>query len=139
MKNKERIERICDDLKELWLQESELRFGQLIYTLLNKLKKEDIFNIPDEEWRSVIRNQLNEHDEDYHRMIKHIVGYDLILPYEDTGISYEILKNALSSGYSLDEIKGVYETYDSSDGIQNMVTFEEFITIAIAMKNSTLK
>jgi hypothetical protein len=54
LRDKERIERICDKFKELWLQESELRFGQLIYIISNNLNKTDIFNIEDEEWENMI-------------------------------------------------------------------------------------
>ena len=62
MRDINRIPVILDKFKILWAsdQSSDLRFGQLVYILSQKLGKDDIFNIEDDEWVKVIDEMLKE-------------------------------------------------------------------------------
>jgi hypothetical protein len=60
MRNKDRINPFLNQLKKLWLKEPDLRFGQVICLLQNKMNKDDIFYPEDKEWERTINELLKE-------------------------------------------------------------------------------
>lgn len=49
MRDKNRIKPFLEQLEQLWLQNPDLRFGQLIHLLANEIGR-DIFFPEEEEW-----------------------------------------------------------------------------------------
>ncbi len=60
MRNKDRIKPFLNQLEILWLKEPDLRFGQVICLLQNKMNKDDIFYPEDGEWEKAISNLNKE-------------------------------------------------------------------------------
>lgn len=59
MRNPERIDKICDKLKEVWKNKyPDLRFGQLMYNLFYNIG--DPFYIEDREMLSLIDKYLDD-------------------------------------------------------------------------------
>jgi uncharacterized protein YihD (DUF1040 family) len=50
MRDKARIEPFLKKLQLVWEKNSDLRFGQLIYTVAHKLEGDDIFFPEENEW-----------------------------------------------------------------------------------------
>jgi len=59
MRNKERIEPFLKEVSELWKDMPDLRFGQIIYMLADKLGR-DIFFQEEDEWLKAIEELKNE-------------------------------------------------------------------------------
>lgn len=59
MRDKNRIEPFLKQLQILWEQNPDLRFGQLIYTLNQRLRKDgDTFNVEDDEYLEQINKYI---------------------------------------------------------------------------------
>lgn len=72
MRNINRIAPFMDILTELWLENSDLRFGQLIHNIFYKLKEDsDIFNIEDSELLKEIKLELFDS-----KFMKHLNNLD---------------------------------------------------------------
>ena len=74
MKDKNRIKPFLKQFEELWEQYPNLSFGQLVYDLS---KKNDIYNIKDDEYLDTINEVLNKKYCNVERFIKYII-YSLI-------------------------------------------------------------
>ena len=63
MRDKNRIEPFCMELAELWSNHPDLRFGQLMYNILNYAQfehKKDPFYMEEEEFMNILRHQLRK-------------------------------------------------------------------------------
>ncbi len=61
MRNKNRIKPFLNKLEELWLQNPDLRFGQIIYLIANVIQR-DIFFPEEKEWEQAIDSLIKEGD-----------------------------------------------------------------------------
>ena len=59
MRNKERIEPFLKEVSELWKDMPDLRFGQIIYMLSDKIGR-NIFFPEEDEWLKAIKELKNE-------------------------------------------------------------------------------
>lgn len=59
MRDKKRIKPFLQKLEEFWLQNPDLRFGQIIYILADELGR-DIFYPEEKEWEEII-NKLKRY------------------------------------------------------------------------------
>lgn len=50
MRDPTRIKPMLEELEALWIQFPDLRFGQLVYSLVHKHGNRDMFEIEDHEW-----------------------------------------------------------------------------------------
>jgi hypothetical protein len=75
MRDKARIEPLLDKIKAFWLDNQDLRFGQVVYMLAENLNCHDIFFPEDKEWdkaidklieQSCVRYKKCECDKDSH-------------------------------------------------------------------------
>lgn len=72
MRDINRIEPFIKILTELWLENTDLSFGQLIYNIAYKVRKdEDIFNVEDNELLREIKVELFDSD-----FMKHLNNLD---------------------------------------------------------------
>lgn len=60
MRDPNRIDRFCDELKAIWHQVPDWRFGQLIVNIINKHNKIDPFYVEDTEFFKFMHEYLNE-------------------------------------------------------------------------------
>lgn len=61
MRNKNRIKPFLNKLEELWLQNPDLRFGQIIYLIANVIQR-DLFFPEEKEWEQAIDSLIKEGD-----------------------------------------------------------------------------
>ena len=61
MRNKSRIKPFLNKLEELWLQNPDLRFGQIIYLIANVIQR-DLFFPEEKEWEQAIDSLIKEGD-----------------------------------------------------------------------------
>jgi hypothetical protein len=54
MRDIKRIPSLLSKLEKLWLMNPDLRFGQLVYLLADRLQCNDIFFPEDDKWEDVI-------------------------------------------------------------------------------------
>lgn len=61
MRDPKRIPIVLEALQRLWESAPDLRFGQVISVLVDRIEhnKRDPFNIEDDVWIDVIKNQVN--------------------------------------------------------------------------------
>lgn len=59
MRNKNRIKPFLNKLEELWLQNPDLRFGQIIYLIANVIQR-DIFFPEEKEWEQAIDSLIKD-------------------------------------------------------------------------------
>lgn len=57
MRNPERIKPFLKEFEELWLENSDLRFGQLVFILADKMGR-DMFFPEEEEWSKYIKESM---------------------------------------------------------------------------------
>ena len=58
MRDINRIEPFLKELKVLWMESPDLRFGQLIYSLNHKICKDgDTFNVEDDDYLKVVKDE----------------------------------------------------------------------------------
>jgi len=61
MRDKNRIKLFLDKLELLWINSYDLRFGQIICLLQNKMNKDDIFYPEEEEWTKALDSLLKDY------------------------------------------------------------------------------
>lgn len=63
MRDIKRIEPFLEKFRELWELHSDLRFGQLVYIIAEKLNYSDIFFPEEKYWIEAIEKVINERKE----------------------------------------------------------------------------
>jgi hypothetical protein len=62
MRNPERINQFLDQFKALWKRYPDMRFGQLVWSILGKLDDVDVlFYAEEDEWQSLMRKFEESH------------------------------------------------------------------------------
>ena len=66
MRDPNRIDKFCNELKTIWHQAPDWRFGQLIYNLmLTQFTSGGVFYTEDEEIMKAIKKKMQEYNREY--------------------------------------------------------------------------